>query len=265
MASGIYQHFRASERKFIDQASDWLSHVLDTYGIVTTDFLNPRQVFILQTLVNREHGDEIQLFTSSAIAETEYVKAILAPAYYQLEVSDFEMACLQIDFPNKFVTLKHSQILGTLLSQTGLERSKIGDIILYESHALVFVEARLVPLFKEKIVKIAKSGVKIRLVDLKQFVKAPRTFKVAVVNMSSVRLDKAVASVFRIARTLAQNLIQSNQVKVNYAETTRNDFEIDVGDLISVRGHGRFNISQMLGMTKRDNYRVEVQVTAIRK
>ena len=98
MTQVIYQHFRPSERAFIDKASDWLTSVTDSYSLVITDFLNPRQVFILTTLIQGHPAQDIQIFTSSAIAETEYVKVILAPAYYQLTPADFELACLQIDF-----------------------------------------------------------------------------------------------------------------------------------------------------------------------
>lgn len=265
MTRAIYQHFRDSERAFIDQASDWIAKVSDSYSSVTTDFLNPRQVFILTTLVNRENAGEIQVYTSSAIAETEYVKVIIAPSYYQLAVADFSLACLQIDFASKFVTLKHSQILGTFLGETGLDRSKIGDILVHEDFAQVFVDAKLVTLFTEKIHKIARSGVKIREIQLEQFVPSPEQAVIQTVTMSSLRLDKTIASVFNVSRNLAQNLIQSNKVKVNYTEILKNDFELDENDLISVRGLGRLRIRQNLGLTKKNKLRIEVQVIASKK
>nr|MBP6300900.1 cell division protein [Lactococcus sp.] len=85
------------------------------------------------------------------------------------------------------------------------------------------------------------------------------------VTMSSLRLDKAVASVFNISRNLAQNLIQSSKAKVNYTEVVRNDFELVVGDLVSIRGFGRLKIVQMLGLTKKDKVRVEVQIISTKK
>ncbi|GFH42116.1 cell division protein [Lactococcus hodotermopsidis] len=255
--TSIYQHFRASERNFIEKVSDWVVRVSETYTLVVTDFLNPRQIFILTTLAN---AAELQLFTSSAVAETEYVKAILAPSYYELDVADFELALLQIDFASQFVTLKHSQILGTFLGETGLERAKIGDIVVHDSFAQVFVEAKLVPLFIERITKIARSGVKIREIDLAQFVPSAELSLMKQITVSSLRLDKAIAGIFNISRNLAQNLIQSSKVKVNYVENLRNDFELDENDLISVRGFGRFKIVQNLGLTKKEKLRVEVKL-----
>ena len=265
MGQAIYQHFRPSERVFIEKATDWLTIVTDSYSLVSTDFLNPRQVFILTTLVQGQHASDIQIFTSSAIAETEYVKVILAPAYYQLEVADFELACLQIDFASKFVTLKHSQILGTLLGETGLDRSKIGDIVVHDTFAQVFVDAKLVSLIIDSIHKIARSGVKIRAVEMTQFVPATEQTVTKTVTLSSLRLDKAIASVFNMSRNLAQNLIQSSKAKVNYTEVLRNDFELVAGDLVSIRGLGRLKIGQTLGLTKKDKVRVEIQLISSKK
>jgi RNA-binding protein YlmH len=38
---------------------------------------------------------------------------------------------MEIDYPEKFVTLKHQHILGTLMS-LGIEREQVGDIIVNE-------------------------------------------------------------------------------------------------------------------------------------
>ncbi|GFH41221.1 RNA-binding protein [Lactococcus insecticola] len=261
--TAVYQHFRASERGFIDQATDWLTRVSETYSIVTTDFLNPRQVFILETLANAR---EIQVLTSSAIAETEYVKVILAPDYYVLDVADFELALLQIDFASQFVTLKHGQILGTFLGETGLDRSKIGDIVVHDTIAQVFVTANLASIFVTSIHKIARSGVKISEMPLSKFIVGQEETAIAkVITVSSLRLDKAVSAVFNISRNLAQNLIQSNKIKVNYAESVKNDFDLVDGDLVSVRGYGRFTVAETLGVTKKDKTRVEVKLIATKK
>lgn len=260
MSKAIYQHFRPSERLFIEKVTDWIDKVSDTYCIVTTDFLNPRECYILQTLLNHSAKQDIQLFSSSMIAETEYVKLIIAPDYYQLSISDFNLSCLQIAFASKFTTLKHSQILGTMLGETGVERLKIGDIAIHQSFAQVFVDQRMVPIFIEKIKKIARSGVKISEIEAKQYIKVPDQLNYKTVSLSSLRLDKVIASIVNDSRSQAQKLIQSNKVKVNYAEVLRNDFELYENDLISIRGFGRIKLVQNLGLTKKNKIRVEVQV-----
>lgn len=260
MANDIYQHFRPSERLFIDKVTDWIDKVSATYSIVTTDFLNPRECYILQTVLNQAKQQDIHLYSSSMIAETEYVKLIIAPDYYQLSPSDFELSCLQIGFASKFVTLKHSQILGTLLGETGVDRAKIGDITVHPSFAQVFVDQKMVSVFIEKIQKIARSGVKISEIKPEQYVKVPDQLDYKTVSLSSLRLDKVIASIFNYSRSQAQKLIQSNKVKVNYAEVLRNDFELFETDLISIRGFGRVKLLHNLGLTKKNKIRVEVQI-----
>ena len=49
--------------------------------------------------------------------------------YYEPKESDFDL--MEIDYPEKFVTLKHQHILGTLMS-LGIEREQVGDIIVNE-------------------------------------------------------------------------------------------------------------------------------------
>ena len=256
MANEIYQHFRPSERLFIDKVTDWIEKVSDSYSIVTTDFLNPRECYILQTVLNQAKQQDIQVYSSSIIAETEYVKLIIAPDYYQLSLADFELSCLQIGFASKFVTLKHSQILG----ETGVDRAKIGDITVHPSFAQVFVDQKMVSVFIEKIQKIARSGVKISEIKPEQYVKVPDQLDYKTVSLSSLRLDKVIASIFNYSRSQAQKLIQSNKVKVNYAEVLRNDFELFETDLISIRGFGRVKLLQNLGLTKKNKIRVEVQI-----
>ena len=52
------------------------------------------------------------MFSSAEIYPTEYARVILAPSYYQLEASDFEMSLLEVLYPDKFYRLSHSQVFG---------------------------------------------------------------------------------------------------------------------------------------------------------
>lgn len=50
MDANIYQHFRNDERPFIDAVQDWIEKVQMQYAPYLTDFLDPRQAFILKRL-----------------------------------------------------------------------------------------------------------------------------------------------------------------------------------------------------------------------
>lgn len=59
MADTVAQHFRREEAPFVESATGWIQQASDEYRPILTHFLNPRQQYILETLVNRD--DELKL------------------------------------------------------------------------------------------------------------------------------------------------------------------------------------------------------------
>ncbi|MFD2253577.1 RNA-binding protein [Lactococcus formosensis subsp. bovis] len=254
----IYQHFHPDEKQFIDRVLDWMDRVENNYSVVTTYFLNPREVEILESLANKR---ELQIFSTQDIAQTELTKIIIAPEFYQLDESDFDLALLEISYAKKFYQLKHSQILGSFLGQTGIRRSEIGDIVLNEGRAQVFVSKHLLEIFQNNIEKIGPAPVKFMEKTLEELIKTEDTSIIKVILVSSLRIDKIIASTFEISRNLAVNMLQLRKVKLNYLEIEKKDFPVEQGDLISVRGLGRIKVLKILGETKKGKQKIECEIT----
>lgn len=254
----IYQHFYPDEKQFIDRVLDWMDRVENNYSVVTTYFLNPREVEILESLANKR---ELQIFSTQDIAQTELTKIIIAPEFYQLDVADFDLALLEILYVKKFCQLKHSQILGSFLGQTGIRRSELGDIILSEGRAQVFVSKHLLEIFQNNIKKIGSATVQFVEKPFEELIETEAASVMKVVLVSSMRIDKIIASTFEISRNLAVNMLQSRKVKLNYLEIEKKDFTVEQGDLISVRGLGRIKILRILGKTKKGKQKIECEIT----
>jgi RNA-binding protein YlmH len=254
----IYQHFHPDEKQFIDRVLDWMDRVENNYSVVTTYFLNPREVEILESLANKR---ELQIFSTQDIAQTELTKIIIAPEFYQLDESDFDLALLEISYAKKFYQLKHSQILGSFLGQTGIRRSEIGDIVLNEGRAQVFVSKHLLEIFQNNIEKIGPAPVKFMEKTLEELIKTEDNSVIKVILVSSLRIDKIIASTFEISRNLAVNMLQLRKVKLNYLEIEKKDFPVEQGDLISVRGLGRIKVLKILGETKKGKQKIECEIT----
>lgn len=254
----IYQHFHPDEKQFIDRVLDWMDRVENNYSVVTTYFLNPREVEILESLANKR---ELQIFSTQDIAQTELTKIIIAPEFYQLDVADFDLALLEILYAKKFCQLKHSQILGSFLGQTGIRRSELGDIILSEGRAQVFVSKHLLEIFQNNIEKIGPAPVKFVEKTLEELIKTEDNSAIKVILVSSLRIDKIIASTFEISRNLAVNMLQLRKVKLNYLEIEKKDFPVEQGDLISVRGLGRIKVLKILGETKKGKQKIECEIT----
>jgi RNA-binding protein YlmH len=62
--------------------------------------------------------------------------------------------------------------------------------------------------------------------------------------------------VFNISRQRSKQLIESGKIKVNWTETVRPDFILDLLDIVSIRGFGRLQIQGLEGATKKEKIRL---------
>ncbi|MGT2929045.1 YlmH family RNA-binding protein [Streptococcus dentasini] len=253
--SDIYQHFRKEERTFIDKIFDLAKRVEDTYVFQVTDFLDPRQVQIARSVLGQIG---IAYFVSSDVYPTEYAKIILAPDYYRLDLKDFNLALLEISYNTKFNYLTHSQIMGSFIHKLGIQRTVFGDIILADGRAQIIVNHSMLGYFM-MVEKIGKAAVTIKEVDFSQLLNREHKAKELDILVSSMRLDKVLASVFKISRAQATKLIEQEKVKLNYGVITRPAELLELGDLVSVRGFGRFKLDRDNGLSKNQKYKLSIK------
>ena len=257
-SDGIFQHFTLEERDFVEKMIDACHQVEESYSYYLTAFLNPREEEILQSLAGYFH---LQLHSSRQFLETEFVRVILAPDYYLLEEEDFELMALEILYPRKFHQLTHSQILGTLLHQLGIKRDYIGDILLGEEQTFVILDRRFGELAQRSLSKISRVPVSWKEADLSQLpAKTSQDVKSQQVLLSSLRLDKVVATAFHLSRSNALKLIESGQVKLDYKEVKQAGKVLEVGQLVSVRGFGRVRLKEFLGFSKQGKLKLDIDI-----
>ena len=115
----IYHHFSLDEREWVDRVLDWKNQVKTAYIMKRTPFLNPRESFIIQTIVNRNNNVKITMYGGWQGAEMQRV--LIYPPYYEPSIEDFALQALEINYPVKFSELHHRQIMGTLIGE-GMER-----------------------------------------------------------------------------------------------------------------------------------------------
>ncbi|WP_447441578.1 YlmH family RNA-binding protein [Streptococcus azizii] len=258
MDQQLFQHFPKEEKAFIEKVIDLCRQVDRTYAYRLTPFLNPRQDEIAQSIVAYSG---LRYWTSRSLMTTEYSRGIIAPDYYELQEDDFETSLVEVVYPQKYARLTHSQILGTLLNRLGVKRQYIGDILLEEGRAYVLLDQRFVPLLMSEVEKIGRTPVHFKEHPFQSVVIDPFTNAThEQVLVSSLRLDKLVATVFRIARSKACQLIEAKQVKVDYVAVRQVGKSLKEGQLVSVRGFGRVRIGDIIGYSKHGKVKVEIEV-----
>ncbi|CAH2713337.1 hypothetical protein BACCIP111895_00472 [Neobacillus rhizosphaerae] len=251
----IYQHFRPEEREFIDQVLQWKNYVEAQYTPKLTDFLDPREQHILKMLIG-ENGDvNFQLFGGSLNVERK--RALLYPDYLITNEDEFQISLFEINYPTKFVTIEHRQVLGTLMS-LGLKRGKFGDILIKDGRIQFFAAKEVIEYIKSNVESIGKAGVKLVETSLGEAISAKELWEENDLTVASLRLDTVISGIYHISRQKSQTFIQQGLVKVNWTLSENPAFHCEISDMISVRGYGRAKIIGIDGKTKKEKWRIIV-------
>lgn len=249
----IMQHFRKDEQAFIENAMDWVREVENSYAPKLTDYLNPRERFIVESLTG---GTDVLTSAYGAYKNAERMRMLLYPTYYTPEPEDYGVTILEVNYPSKFVVIEHKDMLGSLMS-LGIDRSKFGDIHLQDDQVQFAVVSELKDYMFANLIAIGKAKVTLQeVVDEAQYLESEDVWIEALNIVSSMRLDAVIASILSISRQKAVSLIRGDKVRVNWTSQNDPSLELYEADILSIRGSGRFKVITVEGRTKKDKVRL---------
>ena len=154
--------------------------------------------------------------------------------------------------------LSHRNYLGTILS-LGIERNKIGDILVLDDGAYVFVLDDIADFIKDNIKKISHCGVYIEECNLFDVKIPEKKHELLDVIAAALRVDAVLAGLLHISRNDAKSYLSSGYVKVNHTEIKEADFEVKENDLLSIRGFGRTEIFSVGNKTRSDRVHITIK------
>lgn len=141
----------------------------------------------------------------------------------------------------------------------GIEREKIGDILVFEDGADIVIlndiSNSLLELLPE-LTRFSKSS--FELVDISSIRPAKVNLEIVSIIVPSLRIDALVAELAHTSRAKALELISSERIFVNFEVITKASKFINYGDLVTIRGKGRFRIDSLVSTTKSGNIKIEV-------
>ena len=145
--------------------------------------------------------------------------------------------------------LSHRDFLGSLTA-LGITREKIGDILIEDGRAVIFVDKSVSGFVVSQISKVGRVGVKLETgfsAPLPEIGKKQEFCG----TVASARLDCVVAEICNTSRNGAAELIKESYVSVNSFLCEKPTQKINSGDRISVRRKGRFDISSIGDVSKK--------------
>lgn len=179
------------------------------------------------------------------------------PEWSDPEEAEYPVAIVSIEkkYPKE---LSHRDYLGTILS-LGIERDAVGDILVHEQGAYVFVLCSVCDTLLFGIEKIANCGVRLRRVALEDIEIPEQEFDDLFCIAASMRLDAVLAGATKLSRAKAADLIRSGAVSLNHTPASDSSKSVSEGDVLSVRGFGRYIIHSTEGRTGSGRLHVHIK------
>lgn len=173
------------------------------------------------------------------------------------EPPPFPIACLSLALPDaRFADpLSHRDCLGALMN-LGIKRECVGDIFLSESGIYLFVTERIAPFVCENLTRVRHTAVK-ALPSLPPAAVYSREQE-RTVTVASLRADGVVAHALSLSRSDAEALFSARRVFVNGRVREEGEKALVPGDLVTVRGYGRFRLLRENGTTRKGRVSVSL-------
>ncbi len=234
---------------------DKIEIVTNTHKIQSTDFYDPYERRLAQSILNR--FQKVTYCQLGGLEEAERKVFIIYPDYYQLKQEDLPICGIMIyDYVGRY---SHRDFLGSVLS-LGINREKIGDILIHENYTQIIVKDEISDYIFTSLERVGNEKVKVMQIPLSCVKKGNVEYKDIYITVSSLRLDALISGSWNLSRQDSQKLIKGNNVKVNWEPIDKVSKEVSKGDIISVRGYGRFILDSIEGFSKKGRIKTKIRL-----
>lgn len=258
------------------------------YAVSVTDFCTPRERLLIHDAMVRT-GYAASLFWYGGWRGAERAVAVFLPEWYVSddvpaaasgmagafdEVREAYFARLLADSASGiaesvpvcaleitgsgYTALTHRDFMGALLG-LGIEREVMGDIVLPDPdkpRAIVFFQAKIVPYIRDSLTKIGRDSVRVTELPPDPTMVLARRYAPVSVVVTSPRVDAIVRTLAGISREDAVELLRAGMVEHNYAPVAEPDTKLSPGDILSIRGKGKFRLQSDSDETRRGRIRL---------
>lgn len=245
------------EEQLLQKRLAELSDMAFTRGIVTfSDFLNLNELNILHTTPKDMFPARYETYGGYDLSERQMVVFLPDALYYEYA---YPVAVIEISPVNrKFAEeLTHRDYLGALMN-LGIERCKLGDIIVDGGRALLFAKEELAAYITGELTRIRHTTVQAEQCTAGEFEYVPR-YEELKGTVPSIRLDTVLSVAYPLSRSKLTAYIEGGKVFVNGKLITSNGCQLKEADRISIRGMGRLTYEGILSRTKKGRYMIAVR------
>lgn len=235
----IIQHYNPNDHQDIIRLINGFNEAEDKMIIKDLGFLNPNLLHVIEEFSTHYPG--IKVLYDGGYDDAIRKKVIIYPDFY--DDIDSEIIIYNLKYVNKFQTLGHPNVLGTLLNN-GIRENMIGDIIVDEDGFIqIVMDQSLDSTIHYIITKISNLSVSFEPTDRVSVIR--KLPPLNVYKAKSLRVDCVLKALLKISRVQCSKLLRSSKVRINYSIVNDLTVLIKEHDVISVRGYGHFEIEEI--------------------
>lgn len=216
-----------------------------------TAFLDQRQQAVA-LYATQTAGDCQAVFFGGEQGSERKVLGI-SDGFTPLSEEMFPIKVLGVCYP-KDQRLSHRDFLGALMGLM-IKRELIGDILISEGRGLIYTLSSAAPLILTELTQAGRIGVSCtegKPADWQH----KASFEEIAGTVSSLRLDCIVSHLLNLSRDASDKLIASSKVMNNSRVITDGAKQVSLGDVISIRGYGKYIIDQIGDRNKKARIRI---------
>ncbi len=227
--------------------ADLAEQALRSQKFRLSGFLDPYGQEIAETVAANFPGLRVDFFGGYPGAERQ--RALLLDASFGGKPS-YEVAVIKAAWNGQFTRLSHRDVLGSLMG-LGIERECIGDIIATGDFAKIIVDKKMQDFLLANLTQIGSAGVTCEVDELSSIAPKEERCKEIKATVASLRVDSVAAAGFGSSRSRAAADIAADKLKLNWQPVKNASQLVKEGDVLSMRGRGRLEVSEVRGQTKK--------------
>ncbi len=250
----LLKDYKKQEDKLcLSQVLDKIEMTAKREKIEYTDFLDMYQVSLVENFLRKIQFKNFQLYGGYEDAERKVL--ITFPEKFNdkmLEKNyDKILKVVRIQLPEEEKgKYSHRNYLGGIV-KLGLKREKVGDILVGEEGGDIITVSDFAEVLKAQLPSLTRfENAKIEVEAIQNVRKLEIKVEEVSIIVPSLRLDNIVSDLARTSRSKASEIIAQERVFVNGQNETKNSKQVKCGDIITIRGKGRFIIKEFTGTTR---------------
>lgn len=220
-------------------------------------FLSPAEQALLLSMKKQLGGDSFCLWGGARDCERR-MAAFGGGEEYESGIQ-WPIACLLISPRGvKFAeAMGHRDYLGALMS-LGIERGVLGDIVVRTEGAYLFCGNSIAKFICDNLEQIKHTAVCCKsceaLPEGKMYTRLPET-----VQVNAPRADALISRAYKLSREGSLELFRAKKVFINSASCENNSRMLEDGDIVSVRGYGRFAFCGVKSISKKGKLNISIE------